>query len=700
MGIFYILSLIVLVFGFLIFKKSEEKLNFIKWLLIAIVSIYAYNITVGMILGLLHITAHIWLLAIINIVIGAILGTKAILKKDFQKYEVTKYDIVGLIIVIAIFSVMFVKDLYIYKGNIAHQAVDSAIHYRAAKHYSENLKLFVFDDDKTFFNFNIMQTGAYINDGIFMNVIHSITGLDYTFIFQIFETLTLFLSGFALYAFFVEKIKSKRGLIASLVLLGLYIYGFPYNSWIYGFSYLSVGIVMATLLLSVVESLYSDEKIKKIITIPLVVMTGLGLIFSYCLFVPAIFASVCIFCFLKDISNKESKKYFKFFGKTTLIVTGLLLLVTVAGIGYLFIPSFFIEGQTNLVSALKIEGEIYEKKLVNLMPYIPFAVLYFAEIIRRIKNKSLRYQDIFSVIIVAYSALLYLGMLKLYVSVYYLMKTFFILWIAIFAASIDLVNTYSNKKIFRIDAIIIFAIYVLWVLRGLVFSTVKAVDMILLAKIFLMIILAVFTVLPEFVKYIDFSKFKKLPERFRKKIEIKPIAITGCTYVVIWAIFVCCWTGLKAGNILEFDVRNMLPNFVGIYFEENCDRRNRVELNNSFNSNEIEACLYARENFKDMTVENTQLMTDGWYFSRIWATAVLEISSDEIPYQDVVQDTHIYNLKETLEDENKKYIVKLTNNELNAMNEYKACLEMAKESEEIEILFENENGFVAKLIER
>lgn len=263
MGIFYILSLIALVLGFLFYKKSDEKLNLIKWTILAIVSIYAYNITLGMILGLLNITAHIWLLAIINLIFGIILGAKAVIKKDFQKYKITKYDVVGLLILLAIFLVMFFKDLYIHKGNIAHQAVDTAVHYRAAKHYSDNLKLFINVEDKTFFNFNIMQTGAYINDGIFMNVIHSITGLEYAYIYQIFETLTLFLCGLSLYAVFAEKIKNKRSLITSLVLLGLYIYGFPYNSWIYGFSYLSVGIVMATLLLSVVESVYSSEKIKK-----------------------------------------------------------------------------------------------------------------------------------------------------------------------------------------------------------------------------------------------------------------------------------------------------------------------------------------------------------------------------------------------------------------------------------------------------
>lgn len=346
MGYLYICTLILLGIAFMLFKKSDEKLNFIKWICIFVVGIYAYNISLCMILGVLHITQNIWLLSLINIIIGVILLYKPIRKHEYQKYKCSKLDIIAIAIIFVFFGVMFVKDLYIWNGDISHWAVDSAIHYRAAEHYSKNLNLFVFLEDKTFFNFNIMQTGAYINDGIFMNVIHGITGLEYVYIYQIFETLTLFLCGLSLYAVFAEKIKNKRSLIASLVLIGLYIYGFPYNSWIYGFSYLSVGIVMATLLLSVVESLYSNEKIKKRITIPLVVMTATGLIFSYCLFVPAIFASICIFCFLKDLSNKESKKYLKFFGKTTLIITGLLLIVTAAR-NRIFIYTIIFYRRTN-----------------------------------------------------------------------------------------------------------------------------------------------------------------------------------------------------------------------------------------------------------------------------------------------------------------------------------------------------------------
>jgi hypothetical protein len=218
-----------------------------------------------------------------------------------------------------------------------------------------------------------MQTGAYINDGIFMNVINGITGIEHCYIYQAFEVIVLFLSGLAFYSSFIDKIKTKRGLLGSLVLIGLYIYGYPYNSWIFGFSYLSVGIAMVAMLVPVVEMLYSKENVSRNIVVPLIVILSTGLIFSYCLFVPAIFAAICIYCFLKDFTQ-EGKTYLKIFKKTTILITSLLLLVTVAGIGYLFIPTFFIEGQTNLVDALKIDGEIYEERYLNFFAYIPFAI--------------------------------------------------------------------------------------------------------------------------------------------------------------------------------------------------------------------------------------------------------------------------------------------------------------------------------------
>ena len=724
MGIIYILTLILLGISFMMYKKSSEKLNFIKWFIIYAVSLFGYNIFIGMILGLLNITSYIWLLSIINILVTVFLGFKAVKNKDFQKYYIRKIDVVAVLCIFIIFAVMFVKDLYIFNGDISHMAMDSAVHYRAAKHYSDNLKIFINVEDKTFFNFNVMQTGAYINDGIFMNVINSITGISHEYLYQAFETLVLFFSGLAFYASFCEKIETKRGLIASLVLFALYIYGYPYNSWIYGFSYLSVGIMIIAIMIPIVESLYSDEKITKKITIPLIFLAGTGLIFSYCLFVPAVFSAICIYCFVKDLSLKE-KTYLKFFKKTTLIITGLLLLVTIAGIGYLVIPTFFIKGQTNLVDAIKLGGGIYPGTFENLIPYTPFFVLFLIEIVKRIKNKKIKYLDVFGVFIILYLLLLILGVKLNLASEYYMYKVYFIMWLVTFSITIDYINENVDKKIFRIDAIIIFMIYALLIANSVAiitninlaepgkYSLADLYSMFLdriftIFNILIFLLLAIFTVLPQLINKINFSKITdKISNKFKSdkikafiqkisNFEIKRICISGYVFVILWGVFVCGWVWLKSGHLISEETKHNLPNFVGIYYKENCENRKLIDLTQNLNSNQIKLLKYARENFKDMTVENTELMTKG-YYPRIWSVAMLEFSSDKIEYGQVTQDTKIYTLKDALDDSEKIYIVKLVSRDANDMKQYEEDLKDAKQNEKVDIVYENENGYVAKI---
>lgn len=622
MGYFYIFTIVLLGFTFICSKKSEKELNLIKWICIFLVGVFAYNITICMILGILNIKQSILLLSIINILLSIIPLYKLIKKHESQKYKTSRLDIFMIIVILIIFGVMFVKDLYIYKGNVTHVAIDSAVHYRAAKHYSENLELFIYTDDKTFFDFNIMQTGAYINDGIFMNVVHDITGLEKVYIYQIFECLTLFVGALGFYAAFADKIKTKRGAVLSLMLFGLYLYGYPYNSWIYGFSYLSVGIGMTAFLLTVVEMLFNEDTINKKFIIILISCGAMGLMFSYCMFVPALFASICIFVFIKELKDKTSKKYLKIFGKNTLIITGILLLITAFGIGYLFIPSFTIEGQMDLVSALKEEGGIYPEKYFDFLPYIPFAILYAVNfIIRVFKEKDIRYLDVFSICIVGLLVVFYLGLLTGKVSLYYMLKMYFIFWMVIFAITIDLVNEYIDKKILK------------WII---------------------------------------------------------PL------YVLVWTSFVIIWVWVKAGHILGEEEKHALPNYVGIYYIENCEHRKAYDMLYSFSEDNIEITKYARENLNDLTADNAILMTESFY-RQMWGMATLEFSSDHINFRDVLNAANQYNVKDTLANPNIKYIIRLDSDDQTKKEECITWQEELNESGITEILISNEHGFVAKI---
>lgn len=689
MSYLYICTLIFLGIAFMCHKKSDKELNFIKWICIFVVGILGYNVTVCMTLGILHIVQNIWLLSAINAIIGAVIIYKPIKNHERQKYKCSKMDVVTILLICIVFGVMFVKDLYIFKGDVTHWAIDSAIHYRAAQHYSEKLQLFVFTDDKTFFNFNIMQTGAYINDGIFMNVINSITGIEKIYLFQVFETLVMFASGLALYTCFADKIKTKRGLLGTIILFALYIYGYPYNSWTYGFSYLSVGIGMTTLLLPLVQMLFSEENIKKSFTITMLVITAMGLIFSYCLFVPAVFASICIYVLLEDLKDKKTKKYLKLFGKNTLIVIGLLLLVTAFGIGYLFIPSFIIEGQQNLISALKEEGGIYPEKYMNFLPYIPFGLIFCVEFIKKFKNQSLKFLDIFSVCIIGFLALLWIGMAAHKVSLYYMLKLYFITWVVIFAVTIDILNNNIDNKIFNLPVIIGFTLLPLLFIAPLLANRffprtdgiLRTYNVNLIFQIYLVLSFVMLTVFPDGLK----------PKKDFRRIKVTPLV-----YVIILGIFISGYTWVKSGHILsEFD-KHSLPNLIGIYYIENCEHRKAVDVIQNFNENNILITKFAKENLEDMTADNTTLLTE-WFYRTMWAMATLEYDGEYVTFRDVLNSTNQHNIKEAIENPNMKYIIRLDSREKSKVDECKEDLEELEQIVGVEILYSNENGYVAKI---
>lgn len=616
MRVIYILSIILLAVGFLSFKKSDEKLNIIKWITLFIISLMGYNITICMLLGLLKITCHLWLLSIINIIFAILLGYQSIKTKNFQKYIVKKQDLIGLAILCAIFTMIVVKEIKPQDGGLKYAALDSAIHYRAAKHFSDNLMIFVNCPDKTIFNFNVMQTGAYINDGLFMNVINGLFGIPEYYVYEMFEICVLFLSSLAFYVLIFDKIKSKLGFVLTAFLLWLFMFAYPYNSYMYGFSYLSLGVMFVTGLIITVPLLF--EKMKTPFVITLIALLAMGMIFSYCLFVPGVFVAICIYIFVKDF-KEDGKAYLKILKKKTLIVTGILLLITSLGIGYLFVPTFFIADQSNLVEALKNPGGMYSELYVNFEFYVLFGILYIIDIIIKIKKKNFKIEflDVFTWIFGGYFIVVWLGMFFGFVSDYYFFKLYYVLWVCVLAITIKLVNEYCVKKYFKI---------------------------------------------------------------------ILPI------YEGAWVSLVILTIIFKAGTILTQEKKQTLPNYVGIYFEQNYFFKGSIFAFNNFAKDQIETAEILKT-IEDVKAENVLFIT-GSNYERAWTLAISNLQTDGMKYDKIIGDATQYKLQDGLAKENIKYIVKIgMTDETADLDEY---LAENKDQKEIEVLHQSKRCYIVK----
>ena len=231
------------------------------------------------------------------------------------------------------------------------------------------------------------------------------------------------------------------------------------------------------------------------------------------------------------------------------------------------------------------------------------------------KDRNLEFLDVFSVFYVGFYGIMYVAMRKAIISPYYFHKTYFVLWIIMFAITIKLIN-----------------------------------------------------------QYLEVQKIKKV--------------ITY--YSLAWPIFVVIMMILTTSRLLPEDKKHSIPNFIGMYYTENCDARGAFLINLNFKNGQQEVAQYVRENLKDANADNTVIITRT-YNERCWATVTTELSSSNRNYRSVIQDGTMHHFSELEHNPKMKYVVSFQGSK-----DYDAW----QNKDVAEILFKNDYGYVAKRIEK
>lgn len=443
MGIFYLLTVLCMLSTFVLVKKSDKKVNLVNWCILSLISYLGFNIMICMIFGNLNVRTNLVFLAIINLIVSAGLGFKIYKDKEIQKFEIRVKDFIAVIICAVIICYIAVDQYVPLSNTVANASVDACNHYIAAVKFADNSIILSKIENNTGYNLKTMQTGAYINTGIFMSVVRNIIPdfKDYQ-TFKVFEIAVLFLNILAFYMLISEKIKTNKNFVIGIVFLLLYAFAYPYTSLLYGFSYLSVSIAFATGLFYLAK-LYGEKEVNFWCLLPLISLMGIGIIFSYCLFVPALFSFICIYVFIKDFEKKEEKSILKIFKKSTLIVTGILLLVTILAIAYLVVPTFTDSDQNKLTDAIGFVGGCYKSLYQDLLFYIPFVAIF---VYKTIKEKKVNYQAVALALIFAQTLVCLVGLIYGIVSAYYYYKIYYIIWILFVQIAVEVMCDLTENK--------------------------------------------------------------------------------------------------------------------------------------------------------------------------------------------------------------------------------------------------------------
>ncbi len=435
MGIIYLVSVILLSVGFIAIKKSEKELDLISFIGITIVVLLAYNAFICYVINFVQIPTTLLNLSIINLIFAGIMFGIIIKKKERQKYKIDKFGIVAvLIILLATLLVSYLN--FGFPFNIKYESGDPAIHYRTSEIFKTEKSLLNLYRDEVHGGFTGRKIGSYVNSGIIMQCLEGITDSISNYkIFIGFGIFILFMTGYIMYST-LEKFTKKMGSkIVALIVSLIYVMGYPLNSLLFGFEYLSLGILV---LGTIVHMIYYFEKeeLKFLFFVIIFALLSFEVFCSYYMFVPFTYSALWIyFCIY---SKKKNGKIFC--KKNIIMLTVTLLLPFLLGYIYHLAPKLYnifapnnnfedILGHSSniLNNHFILYGYIYVNYYSNALLLIPLVIYY---IYRKIKEKEfLCFDTIFLTFLLLFIGVLAIGLKLEKVSEYFLMKNYYALWL-------------------------------------------------------------------------------------------------------------------------------------------------------------------------------------------------------------------------------------------------------------------------------
>lgn len=452
MGIIYAISLLALVICFILIKKTDKKLNILGFIAITIGTVFCYNTFICYILTFFKLPVTLSVLSLTNTISTLILIFFITNKKQIQSYEIHKIDILYIaLLAIAVIIVSYMN--FGFPFNIKYETGDPSVHYLTSEMFAENDSLLITDKDEVYGIFNTRKTVSYVNSGLIMKCLDGVIDPFYNYnIFILFGIFVLFVTGWAMYETIASFAIDKKTRFLAFVLSFIYLMGYPLNSFLFGFEYLSMGILILCLIFDMIYY-FRNKELNIFYIILIFALLNFGVFSAYYMFVPFLYPALwiyfCIYSYEKDKSI--------FTKKNILLLVITLLVPFILGFIYHLAPSIYgiiinqglepdtmLEYSSHIVgSGLATYGYIYVNLYSNMLLLLPIPIYLIIK-----KFKENKFATMTLIFCIAFIELLLIGFLFGKVSIYYLSKNYFALWFILFYLNykglIELYKKYSK----------------------------------------------------------------------------------------------------------------------------------------------------------------------------------------------------------------------------------------------------------------
>ena len=481
MEILYIVSVIILLLSFILRKKSDKEIDIVGFVCTSIVLLFCYNTFICYVLTFLVIPIKLWILALINIAFSLILLIPIIKNKEIQKYTLTKMDLIYVsIIVIVILIIAYLN--FGFPFDVNYISADPSHHYLTSiKFAKEDTLMHNAKIDKVYGDLGVRKPASYVNSGLLMKCLCEENNLiDYYHVFCGFGIFTLTLIGTTLFSALKKYAKKKEHTFWACIIALIFTLGYPLNSLLFGFEYLTLGLLIICAIIDAVYY-YENNILKTSFLILILGLLNFGLFCSYYMFVPFVYPALWMYLCIKNYY--KTKKIITKELITLLVVT--LLIPFILGYIYHLAPDIYnilidksadmsdVMGYSDhiLNSGLAVDGDIYVNIYSNIILLLPLTVYLFE---RKAKDKELK-NEMFLGFIVLF-AILFIEILLVgnglgKVSLYYMAKNYFALWIILAFTNYKALVEISERGSENLSRIYIYVYTISLILYLILFNT-------------------------------------------------------------------------------------------------------------------------------------------------------------------------------------------------------------------------------------
>ncbi len=419
----FIASFFCFVSGILFVKTNQDKIGFLKKIIISIITVISIGGIWAFIINCVNIPVGLASMSA-GYFVCAVLVWLYILKDRKNRTENMSLNVAELFSFFVCFGVwayVFVKTFGL-DISISYNNVDAGTHFGFANEILQTHKL------------NRMYFAALYNSLVMELFEPFLTKITIYKAFIISDALFNLLNTLMFYVLASEFIKSKFSKVAINFVIVFYFFGWPVWSWIAGgFVYFGVGVTLymyGVYLLHQIDK-YQDKKIYHAI---MILITIFSITQCYLLFAPIYMLTILVYILYKN-KNILTKKN---------VILGLSIVLSISIIVFLIIFIGYFKGNISSVfRAFKLDGGVHRELYKDFMFIFPICIFMF---VKKFKNKKI---DVLMFSIVCH-AIIVTGALVANItgimSDYYYFKLYYVGWALQLVGVVDAIDYFWSKS--------------------------------------------------------------------------------------------------------------------------------------------------------------------------------------------------------------------------------------------------------------